>query len=108
FTCKMPREITHELRLRNAADKTRAFLDAIAPLRARLGPILIQLPPSFKPAQDEAALREFIMELPRDFTFAVEFRDSEWHLPRIVHFFETERICWTWTDTTPLEDQNSG
>ncbi len=106
FTCKLPREITHERRLRDCSGQTRAFLDALAPLRAKLGPILIQLPPTFAPERDESALKEFIMELPRDFSFAVEFRHGDWHLPRIVRFFEQEKICWVWTDTTPLAMQN--
>jgi uncharacterized protein YecE (DUF72 family) len=108
FTCKMPREITHELRLRDASEKAREFLDALAPLRRRLGPVLIQLPANFRPEQDEAALKAFLMELPRDFAFAVEFRHADWHLPRMVRFFEQEGLCWVWTDTTPPEQQSLG
>jgi uncharacterized protein YecE (DUF72 family) len=106
FTCKMPREITHERRLRDCGEPLRAFLDGIAPLRAKLGPILIQLPPTFTPPHDEAALKDFLFNLPRDFSFAVEFRDPAWHLPRIVKLFEEERICWVWADTSPLAEQN--
>jgi uncharacterized protein YecE (DUF72 family) len=106
FTCKAPREITHELRLRDSGEKIAEFLNAIAPLRARLGCVLIQLPPSFKPGDDESALKYFVLGLPRDFRFAIEFRNPEWHLPRIVHLFEDRSICWVWSDMSPLDQQN--
>ena len=50
---------------------------------AKLGPVLIQLPPFFEPANDETALRDFLFDLPDAFSFAVEFRHPEWHQPRI-------------------------
>jgi uncharacterized protein YecE (DUF72 family) len=108
FTCKMPREITHEMRLRDCSEKMNAFLEAIEPLRPKLGCVLIQLPPSMKPKQDEHALKEFLSALPTAFRFAVEFRHPGWHLPRIASFLERHRICRVWSDTTPLQDQNMG
>src|SRR5207302_9235941 len=72
-----------------------------------LGPVLIQLPPWFEPRHDEAALREFIDELPGDWSFAIEFRHPDWHQPRIVSFLENHRICWVWNDISPREEQNS-
>src|SRR5690349_8185592 len=46
FAVKVPKAITHERRLAGVEDELRAFLAEIAPLGARLGPLLIQLPPS--------------------------------------------------------------
>jgi uncharacterized protein YecE (DUF72 family) len=108
FTCKMPKEITHELRLRDCTEKVAAFLEGIEPLLPKLGCVLIQLPPSMKPKQDEHALKEFLAWLPPAFRFAVEFRHSDWHQPRIASFLEQHRICRVWSDTTPLQDQNMG
>lgn len=49
FAVKMPRLISHELRLRAEADEALApFLDAVAELGARLGALLLQLPPSLR------------------------------------------------------------
>ena len=47
FVVKANQRITHILRLKNAAEATKQFLNAIEPLLAarRLGPILFQLPP---------------------------------------------------------------
>src|SRR5690606_4274713 len=100
FSCKVPREITHEHKLRGSPDLLTDFLDKIAPLHRRLGSVLIQLPGSFKLAGDELALRDFLRELPSAFRFAIEFRDESWHLPRIAHLLEEHRVCWVWNDLT--------
>jgi uncharacterized protein YecE (DUF72 family) len=46
FAVKMPRVITHERALLRAREPLTRFLDEIAGLRAALGPLLVQLPPS--------------------------------------------------------------
>lgn len=106
FSCKMPREITHESRLRDCDAKLAAFFEAIEPLRSRLGCVLVQLPPHFTLQHDETALKDFVMRFPRDFRFAIEFRHADWHMPRIAHLLEENRVCWAWTDVTHLDEQN--
>jgi uncharacterized protein YecE (DUF72 family) len=63
FCFKLPRSITHERRLRNALELTEEFCDRIAPLGDRLGPIQIQLPPSFS-GDDLPILARFLEQLP--------------------------------------------
>lgn len=46
FAVKLPRTITHELRLMGADAALDAFLSAASGLGGRLGPLLVQLPPS--------------------------------------------------------------
>jgi len=108
FACKLPREITHERRLRDCAELLDNFLRSIEPLGEKLGCVLAQLPPSFRPRQDETALRAFVRGLPARVPFAIEFRHHEWHLPRIVHLLQAHRVCWAWTDVTPLDHQREG
>lgn len=48
FAVKMPKAITHENRLDNVTPILERFLAEIAELGEKLGPILIQLPPSLK------------------------------------------------------------
>jgi len=76
FTFKAPQEITHRLRLRNAEDPLRRFLDAVGGLRRRLGPLLFQLPPNMK--KDAPRLRDFLALLPPKRRIAFEFRHSSW------------------------------
>jgi uncharacterized protein YecE (DUF72 family) len=108
FTCKLPREITHERRLRESTELVHAFLDGIAPLRAKLAAVLVQLPPSFALKHDESALRHFLEALPRGWPFAIEFRRREWHLPRIAHLLTEHGVAWAWNDLSPLAQQAEG
>lgn len=46
FSVKVPRAITHDLRLRRARAPLEQFLDEVAGLGRKRGPLLVQLPPS--------------------------------------------------------------
>ncbi len=108
FSVKLPRAITHERKLHDSALLMKEFLCAIEPLLPKLGAILVQLPPYFTLKYDEPVLREFIHHLPREFRFAIEFRDPSWHMPRITHLLEQAGICWVWADATSLELASQG
>lgn len=74
FAFKVPRTITHELRLHGPAPGELAtFLRAIEPLGERVGPVQLQLPPSFGPDQ-LATLRAFVALLPASHRWVVELR----------------------------------
>src|SRR5437660_1032933 len=47
FTAKFPKKITHELKLRDSLAQLERYYKSISELREKLGPLLIQLPPSF-------------------------------------------------------------
>jgi uncharacterized protein YecE (DUF72 family) len=103
FSLKLPREITHERKLRDWQEPFEVFLSGIQPLRPKLGSVLVQLPPYFELKHDEHALRDFVRHLPADIRFAFEFRDPAWHTPRIAHLLEEHAVCWVWNDVTTLE-----
>ena len=73
FVFKLPREITHERRLRDAAEPLRVFLDLLEPLSSRIGALAIQLPSSFGP-NDLGALSTFVGALPTSWRWCVEVR----------------------------------
>lgn len=74
FAFKLPRTITHELRLQGPAVAVALdFLRAIEPLGDRLGPIQVQLPPSFGP-EHLPALSAFVSQLPDRHRWVVELR----------------------------------
>lgn len=106
FTCKLPRQITHIHRLRDCAAEFVSFLRVVELLGSKLQVILIQLPPSLTPVEGKHALRKFLVQLPRDFRFAIEFRHPGWHRPQFIRLLEKYRICWVWADTTPLNERN--
>jgi len=78
FVFKLPREITHDRRLRDVDGELTSFLDTISPLDEKLGPISIQLPASFGPG-DLEVLGSFIHHLPGEFGWAVEVRHLAFH-----------------------------
>ena len=71
FSLKVPKEITHERKLRDCAEPLAAFLRSVEHLGEKLACLLIQLPPWLAPRHDEHALRDFLIHLPRQFRWAV-------------------------------------
>lgn len=55
FAVKMPREITHTRRLADTAEPLARFLSEVQTLGSKLGPVLVQLPPSLAFRPDLAA-----------------------------------------------------
>ena len=94
FSLKVPREVTHEGQLESESSRqvTREFLERILPLGPRLGPIVIQLPPSFRPSR-RGVLEDFLAPLPRDLKFAVEFRDPDWFTSDVLATLEVLRMA---------------
>ncbi len=106
FSCKLPRAITHDCRLRDCSAELTEFFRVIEPLASKFQVILIQLPHSFAPKGGQLALRKFLEQLPRDYRYAVEFGDPGWHRPQVVRLLEKHRVCWVWADTSPLNERN--
>jgi uncharacterized protein YecE (DUF72 family) len=73
FILKLPRQVTHEMRLAGADGPLRAFLAAIEPLGERAHSLWIQLPPSFGPG-GVGTLDGFLRRLPREYRYSVEVR----------------------------------
>ena len=61
FAVKLPREISHERRLRDAMQPLERFLEGVLELGEKLGPLLLQLPPSL--VYDTATARAFLRGL---------------------------------------------
>jgi uncharacterized protein YecE (DUF72 family) len=72
FAVKMSRQITHFGRV----DGIGTFCERVRALGDRLGPILVQLPPS-RP-RDDGLLRLFLDSLDPSLRYAFEFRNESW------------------------------
>lgn len=81
---KASRYLTHVKRLHDPAEPVSRFLDHARHLGAKLGPVLVQLPPNL--AADHRALDETLACFPEHVRVAVEFRHDSWFTP------ETERL----------------
>jgi uncharacterized protein YecE (DUF72 family) len=97
----MPKEVTHERRLRDAGDVVREFLDRVGQLGSKLGPILLQMGPDFAP-DELAAIETFLPTLPRDLRFAIELRQSGWTksdvLPQLLELLAHHRVALALSD----------
>ncbi len=105
FTLKAPQRITHFARLREIADPLQYFLDTTAGLGPKLGPVLFQLPPSFK--KDPARLGGLLDRLPAGLRCALEFRHESWFADDVYERLRAANaaLCVADTEdtTTPIE-----
>lgn len=101
FAVKMPKTITHEYRLRDVDEPLQRFLREIAGLGPKLGPVLIQLPPSLK--FDPADVRSFVERLRASFDGDVvcEPRHASWFTTDVDAFLVEYRIARVAADPKP-------
>lgn len=80
------------------ADRTKAFLASLAPLRdaGRLGPILVQLAPALERVHGWDRLLA-ILGSARPGTFAVEFRHTSWFVPAVEATLEDFAAPLVWS-----------
>lgn len=96
FVLKAHQQITHRLRLANAAEATTFFLDRAKGLGDRLGPILFQCPPSLR--FDRGLIEGFLAGLPtQGFRYAFEFRHASWAEARPI--IEAAGAAWVLAET---------
>ncbi len=76
FAVKASRYLTHVKKLTDPASPVARLLEATAGLGAKLGPVLLQLPPRWKP--DAARLDAALAAFPPGQRLAVEARDPRW------------------------------
>jgi uncharacterized protein YecE (DUF72 family) len=81
FSAKLPKAISHEMRLQRAGDALTTFFDQVAGLGPKLGGVLLQLPPSLA-FDARVAERFFAMLRRRSGTrVACEPRHASWFTP---------------------------
>jgi uncharacterized protein YecE (DUF72 family) len=77
FAAKFPKTITHDKGLVDCAEETTVFLERMTELDLKLGPLLLQMPPTFAATQIEA-LTDYLQALPTGFRYALEVRHRSW------------------------------
>ncbi|BCJ40414.1 histidine kinase [Actinoplanes ianthinogenes] len=102
---KMSRYLTHVKRLREPAEPVARFLDRAAGLGDKLGPVLLQLPPTLR--ADLGALDETLSLFPGEVRVAVEPRHASWFTPDCEKLLRAHGAALCWADrrgrpVTPL------
>jgi uncharacterized protein YecE (DUF72 family) len=95
-TVKASRFLTHVKRLREPREPVERLLDRAAGLGRKLGPVLLQLPPTL-PA-DPAALDATLAAFPRDVRVAVEPRHDSWWTTEVRDLLQSHDAALCWSD----------
>ena len=92
FAVKMPRTITHELKLQDARRPLLAFLAQTEGLAKKRGPILMQLPPSL--AFDSSVVPRFLKMVRKVYEGPIvcEPRHPTWFSPAVASLLNRYRI----------------
>ncbi len=92
FSVKMPKTISHELKLRHANEEVIRFAGLVHQLGNKLGPWLLQLPPSLTFDADTA--QSFFEHLRANYSGAVVFepRHASWFEPHVDALLQTFSI----------------
>jgi uncharacterized protein YecE (DUF72 family) len=76
FSAKFPQVITHQKMLKNCENEVELFLERMSTLQSKLGPLLLQFPPTFGP-EKIALLTDFLSRLSKKHKYAVEVRNKK-------------------------------
>jgi len=103
FAVKVPRAITHELRLQDARDPFVAFLLQTDGLARKRGPLLVQLPPSL--AFDAAIVTPFLDMIREvyDGPVVCEPRHETWFAPAVEALLDRYRVARVMADPPPVK-----
>jgi uncharacterized protein YecE (DUF72 family) len=97
FSPKLPKKITHDKKLKDSESTLVYFYSVLSRLKEKLGPIVIQLPPSIKLGTHEGLMREFISLLSPEFRHAIEFRNKSWFTPEVYSLLNKNNIAMVWS-----------
>jgi uncharacterized protein YecE (DUF72 family) len=96
FAVKMSRYLTHIKRLKDPAEPVARFLGRAEALGDKLGPVLLQLPPTLK--ADLAALELTLAQFPRSVQVAVEPRHQTWFTDEVRDLLSRYGAALCWAD----------
>ncbi|MDQ3978062.1 MAG: DUF72 domain-containing protein [Actinomycetota bacterium] len=101
---KASRYLTHIKRLADPAEPVSRFLERATHLGAKLGPVLLQLPPTLVANQER--LEETLAQFPAGVRVAVEFRHDSWYTNETRALLEAREAAFCLADsprrTTPV------
>ena len=105
FCPKIPRTTSHTPNLDAHQAETRSFTERMRGLGTRLGPMFLQLPPAFSPAQ-LSQLQGFLNFWPTDVRLAVEVRHPDFykepHTSNLNTLLQQYNVARVLMDTRPI------
>jgi len=105
FCFKIPGDISHAPHLETRKSEAYFFTDRIRGLKERLGPLFLQLPPAFGPAQ-LSQLQVFLDFWPQDLRLAVEVRHPDFYkepyATKLNSVLNQHKVARIMMDTRPI------
>jgi uncharacterized protein YecE (DUF72 family) len=103
FCPKLPKRITHDNKLENFESTLTYFYSVVSRLESKLGPIVVQLPPSIKLEKHGTVMEKFVAGLNPKYRHAIEFRHKSWFVQRVYSLLEENRVAMVWSLNQYLE-----
>lgn len=98
FTAKFPSSVTHEGDIKSRIENSKIFLDTIAHLEDKLGPLLMQFPYSFQPQEKNGDMELLINSLPDNNKVALEVRNRKWLTKDFYDLLKSKKISLVMVD----------
>lgn len=103
FSVKVPRSITHEKVLIDCDTDFKQFIETMAFLGTKLGPMVFQFPffnqsVFTSDVQFVSRLKAFFKQLPEGYKFAVEIRNKHWLKPKLIDLLREHNVALTLQD----------
>lgn len=110
FCLKFPQIVTHQGRLLEKVDQAMEFIERVKPLGSRLGPLFLQLPPTYSPDYLDD-LSQFVSILSQErILLSVEVRHRDWFIPeweeKLNHCLRQQQVGRVILDTRPIYQGN--
>jgi uncharacterized protein YecE (DUF72 family) len=102
FAVKVPKAITHEFRLKGADDLLDRFLSEVRGIGPKLGPLLVQLPPSLR--FEDGVADTFLSGLRGrvEGPLVCEPRHASWFTPDVEGLLDELRVARVAADPAPV------
>jgi uncharacterized protein YecE (DUF72 family) len=97
WAVKLNRYVTHVRRLKNVETAMHRFYEAVALLGNKLGPILIQLPPSL--VYEKSLIDNFLDILHPSLKHAIEIRHASWMQDEFMDCLRQRNVAFCISDT---------
>lgn len=92
FAVKGSRFITHMKKLNVQRQNIQIFFDSVRKLKEKTGPILFQLPPKWNVNAERLSF--FLQQLPTEYRYAFEFRNTSWYTTEVYDLLKKHRCAF--------------
>lgn len=94
FCPKLTKYITHTKKLKDCEEPLEYFFNTFSAMKKKMGPVLIQLPPSLKFDQEKVAEFFALLDTYKQHDFALEARHDSWNDDKVFSLMKEHNVAW--------------